>query len=94
MCRGQSDVAISSPNTLVVSETSNNTIGGRHQLMVKNNDLRRLLELQRNKYLNQRRNILKLKKENSQVNKQLSLRHSFKSRFWKTKLKVRENTSV
>lgn len=60
--------------------------------MVKNNDLRRLVDSQREKNLAQCRTILELKKENDKFKKKLALMHSFKSSFWKKKLEVREKT--
>lgn len=60
-----------------------------HELLIENNILRRRVESQSKKKLDQRRTIMDLRKENSKFKRKLSLRNSFLASYRKTKLEVR-----
>lgn len=65
-----------------------------HDLLVQNNNLKRLVEREQKKYCNQRRTILELRSENAKFKKKLSLRNSFKTRYRNKKLDVRKKQLI
>lgn len=67
--------------TAATNQQSKSTNAKVHQLLVENTELKRSIEKHQRKQLEQRRTILKLRRENIQLKKKITLR--------KTKLNVR-----